>query len=60
REKARQALAWVGLEKLRTRAIHALSGGEKRLALIARALAQAAPYPLLDEPDAHLDPANQH
>lgn len=60
REKAHQALAWVGLEELRERAIHTLSGGEKRLALIARALAQEASYLLLDEPDAHLDPANQH
>jgi len=60
REKARKALALVGLEGLATRPIHTLSGGERRLALIARALAQEAPYLLLDEPDAHLDPANQH
>ncbi len=60
RKKALQALALVGLDGLRARAVHALSGGEKRLALIARALAQEAPYLLLDEPDAHLDPANQH
>ncbi|MEN3009371.1 MAG: ABC transporter ATP-binding protein [Candidatus Bipolaricaulaceae bacterium] len=60
REKARQALALVGLEGLAERAVTTLSGGEKRLALIARALAQEAPYLLLDEPDAHLDPAHQH
>lgn len=60
REKARHALALVGLEDLAQRPVTTLSGGEKRLALVARALAQEAPYLLLDEPDAHLDPANQH
>ncbi len=60
REKAEKALELVGLWALRNRAVNTLSGGERRLALIARGLAQEAPYLLLDEPDAHLDPANQH
>lgn len=59
-EKALQALDLVGLGHLRTRAVNTLSGGERRLVLIARALAQEAPFLLLDEPEAHLDPANQH
>jgi iron complex transport system ATP-binding protein len=59
-ERAYRALALVGLDGLSRRPITTLSGGEKRLALIARGIAQEAPYLLLDEPDAHLDPANQH
>lgn len=59
-DKALEAMAAVGIEKLRGRPVNALSGGERRLVLIARGLAQEAPYLLLDEPDAHLDPANQH
>ena len=59
-ERAYRALALVGLDGLSLRPITTLSGGEKRLVLIARGLAQEAPYLLLDEPDAHLDPANQH
>lgn len=60
RQKVQEVLALVGLEPLRARPVNALSGGERRLVLIARGLAQEAPYLLLDEPDAHLDPANQH
>lgn len=60
REKAAQALSLVGLSGLRSRPVTTLSGGERRLALIARGLVQEAPFLLLDEPDAHLDPANQH
>lgn len=59
-ERAYRTLALVGLDGLSRRPITTLSGGEKRLALIARGIAQEAPYLLLDEPDAHLDPANQH
>ncbi len=59
-EKVAEALSLVGLEELRARPVNTLSGGERRLVLIARGLAQGAPYLLLDEPDAHLDPANQH
>ncbi|MGB9757951.1 MAG: ABC transporter ATP-binding protein [Candidatus Bipolaricaulaceae bacterium] len=59
-EKVEKALELVGIYPLHKRAVNTLSGGERRLVLIARGLAQEAPYLLLDEPDAHLDPANQH
>lgn len=60
REKTAQALKTVGLWKLRDRPYTAISGGERRLVLIARGLAQEARYLLMDEPDAHLDPFHQH
>lgn len=60
RRAADEALAILNLEGFRNRPYYTLSGGERRLVLVARGLAQGAPFLLLDEPDAHLDPANQH
>jgi iron complex transport system ATP-binding protein len=57
---AERALESVGLWALRNRPYTTTSGGERRLTLIARGLAQGARYLLMDEPDAHLDPAYQH
>lgn len=37
-----------------------LSGGEKQMIMLARALYQDAPVMLLDEPNSHLDFCNQH
>jgi iron complex transport system ATP-binding protein len=54
-----QALARCDLEHLAERAVSALSGGEQKRVLVARALAQRAPWLLLDEPVAHLDLAHQ-
>ena len=53
------ALKKVGIEHLKERCFHKLSGGERQLVLIARALAQDAPILLLDEPTANLDFGNQ-
>lgn len=60
RAAATDALRTLGLWDLAGRTFPTLSGGEQRLVLIARGLAQRVRYLLLDEPDAHLDPANQH
>ncbi len=60
RAAAAEALTALSLEGFRDRPYYTLSGGERRLVLVARGLAQGAAFLLLDEPDAHLDPANQH
>lgn len=52
-------LSRLRLSALRARAVGSLSGGERRRALLARALCQGAWILLLDEPTAHLDPRHQ-
>lgn len=65
---ARQALAQVGLEALEHRPVPQLSGGERQLMLLARAITQIlddqpessrSRLLLLDEPTAHLDLGNK-
>ena len=49
------AIAAMGIEKLRGRMIQTLSDGERQKVMIAKALAQETPVILLDEPTAFLD-----
>jgi iron complex transport system ATP-binding protein len=53
------ALARVGIAHLAMRPVTEISGGERQLALIARALAQNAAILVLDEPTANLDYGNK-
>jgi len=55
REASEQALDQVGLSELRRRGIGELSGGQRKRAFLARAIAQQAPLMLLDEPFAGVD-----
>ncbi len=50
-----EALERVGISHLADRPVTLLSGGERQLVVLARALAQDAPILLLDEPTAFLD-----
>ncbi|SDR73280.1 metal ABC transporter ATP-binding protein [Agrococcus carbonis] len=50
-----EAIALLGLERLADRQIGALSGGQRKRAFVARAIAQDAELLLLDEPFAGVD-----
>ncbi len=57
--KAEESIEIVGINHLKDRPYTKISGGERQLVLIARALSQEAPILLLDEPTSHLDFRNQ-
>ncbi len=59
REIAGQALADLGIAELADRDVTRLSGGQRQLVIVARAIAQAAPLIVMDEPTASLDFGNQ-
>ena len=59
REIAREAIARMGLAPLARTEYTRISGGERQLVLIARALAQGTPLLVMDEPTASLDFGNQ-
>jgi len=58
-DAALKALSTLGILNLSQRAYTKISGGERQLALIARALAQESQVMILDEPTSHLDFKNQ-
>ena len=59
-ESSMEALDKLRIGHLAQRSFGRLSGGEKQMVLIARALAQQAKILLMDEPCASLDFGNQH
>lgn len=59
RAAAEAALTRLGLVHLADAVYTQISGGERQLTLLARALAQAAPLMVMDEPTASLDFGNQ-
>lgn len=58
-DKANKTLEMVGIDHLNGQPYTKISGGERQLVLIARALAQEPKILLLDEPINHLDIKNQ-
>ena len=59
RERASTALVDLGILDLADREANRLSGGQRQLCLVARALAQDTPLLVMDEPTASLDLGNR-
>ena len=58
-ERAHAALADLGIADLALAEANRISGGQRQLCLVARALAQDAPLLVMDEPTASLDLGNR-
>ena len=58
-EKAESVLRDLGIEHLKNRGFGRISGGERQLVLLARAMVQNAGILIMDEPTANLDYGNQ-
>lgn len=59
KQKVEDVLNRLGIRHLRDRSFMRISGGERQLVCIARALAQGAKILVMDEPTANLDYGNQ-
>ncbi|TCD47465.1 ABC transporter ATP-binding protein [Chlorobium sp. N1] len=59
RKIAEQAIEMLGIGHLAERPFPEISGGERQMVLLARALAQEASMMILDEPSSNLDYGNQ-
>ena len=59
RDHAHRALSELGISDLSDRDVTRLSSGQRQLVIVARAIAQAAPLIVMDEPTASLDFGNQ-
>ena len=60
KQTALEAIETTGITGIAHRGFCSLSGGERQLCLIARAVAQEAGIFVMDEPTANLDYGNQH
>ncbi len=59
RKKAEEAMERIGISRLKNRNFMRISGGERQMVLIARALAQDARLLVMDEPVSNLDYGNR-